>query len=275
MRINTFQFNHLRIVFSCLFAAALLAAPAIAFANCSDLNSNATWNKGLAQLQKQVESAKFNEALETAKPLFAICQDSPALLYFTGQAMQGTGDEERARIYFQKASESLSIMAAEPGLSRQIWYTRYESEHPESSPDAIKENHQTIETLKKQVTDLTEQNHHLELSSVSSAVSTDEESRHYQQVLWSGVGIGIGGLAFAATGIALAVNSDAAKVDNLKLSEEKLHAAGWILLGSGIGLTAAGVIMTAIGGYHYSTMKDDAIMSFQFSRVGASFGMTF
>ncbi len=234
------------------------------------------------QMQKQVESAKFNEALETAKPLFEICQNSPALLYFTGLAMRGTGDEERAKIYFQKSSESLSVMAAEPGLSRQIWYTRYEAEHPESTTAAVKgihqtidEKNQTIETLKQQVNVLNEEKHHLELSSVVSAVSTDEVARHYQQVLWTGVGIGIGGLALAATGTALALTSNAAKVERLKLSEDKMHAAGWILLGSGCGMTAAGIVMAAIGGYHYSSMKDDAVMSFQISPVGASFGMTF
>ena len=279
MRMKNIQYAHL---LSCLIAASFLALPSITFADCNELNSNAAWNKGLSLLQKQVEGAKFSEALETSKPLFAICQNSPSLLYFTGLAMRGTGDEERARIYFQKASESLSIMAAEPGLSRQIWYMRYEAEHPESSPDAIKEVHQTIdeqnqtiETLKQQVIDLTDDKHRLELSSVALSASSDEEARHYRQVLWTGVGIGIGGLALAATGTALAVTSDAAEVKKTKLSENKLHTAGWILLGSGIGLTAAGIVMAAIGGYHYSTTKDDAIISLQVSPVGASFGMTF
>ena len=63
--------------------------------------------------------------------------------------MRGSGDEERAKIYFQKSSESLSIMAADPGLSRKIWYTRYESEHPESTAEALQEKAQTIKVLTK------------------------------------------------------------------------------------------------------------------------------
>ena len=270
--------NHFNLLASCLFAAAI-ASPTLAFADCDALDQNTTWNQGLMQIQKQVESAKYAEALETAQPLFAICQESPVLLYYTGLAMRGTGDEERAKIYFQKSSESLSKMAAEPELSQKIWYTRYEAEHTESTPDAIKEKERTIESLSKQVADLNKEKQHLEQSSVELSASSGNEVIHYHQVMWTGIGIGIGGLAITTVGavlVGLSKDSDEAmEVKTGTLSENGIRIAGWTLLGTGIGLTAAGIVTAGIGGYHYSKAKEDAVMSLQVAPMGASFRMTF
>ncbi|MBQ9816914.1 MAG: hypothetical protein IJM59_05535 [Proteobacteria bacterium] len=263
----------------CVLAAASFALPTAALADCGTLNEDDAWNQGFMHLQKQVETARYSEALETAKTLFTICQDSPALLYYTGLAMRGTGDEERAKIYFQKSSENLSIMAAEPGLSRKIWYTRYESEHPESTADAIQEKEHTIQNLTKEVADLNEENHRLELSSVELTASSGSEAQYYQQIMWAGIGVGIGGLALTATGIALTTISRDEIIkfnkNKDKVSENKIRVAGWALMGTGIGLLASGIVTACISGYHYSRAKDDAVMSFQASPIGASFSMTF
>ncbi len=267
--------RNIGILASCLFAAAI-AAPTIAFADCNALDQNAEWNQGLTLLQKQVESGKYKEALETAKPLFSICQDSPALLYFTGLAMRGTGDAERATVYFQKSSESLSIMAAEPGMSRLIWYTRYEAEHPESTPEALEEKDRNLKSLARQVAELNDEKHSLEISSTELSVASSYEATNYLQVMWTGIGIGIGGLALTATGLGLMLNKKSiVELNNGKLTERDAYTAGWALLGSGIGLTAAGIVTASIGGYHYSKAKDDAVLSFQVSPMGTSFRMTF
>ena len=97
--------------------------------------------------------------------------------------------------------------------------------------------------------------------------------------MWAGIGVGIGGLALTATGIALtAVSKDEIiKINNNKdkVSENNVRVAGWALLGTGIGLLASGIVTASIGGYHYSKAKNDAVLSFQVSPTSTSFRMTF
>ena len=43
-----------------MLAAAGIAIPAAAFADCNTLNENSAWNRGIIKLQKQVDTGKYN-----------------------------------------------------------------------------------------------------------------------------------------------------------------------------------------------------------------------
>lgn len=231
--------------------------------DCSNLSENEAWNKGMSSLQYLYNKGEYDNAIETAKGLFGICADSPALLYYTGLSLEEKGENERALIYYQKASENMTQMSTEPGISRKIWYKRYEMEHPERTEKAVAAQASLIEAQAKQIEEqkaLIEQN----------PLENQEQLRTW---MWTGVGIGGAGIAFLATGAALLAADKKPLNDDLK--ENPKRSAGWALLGTGLGLAVAGGVMAGISGYQYSKAKEDAVMSVSVSPMGASFYMTF
>lgn len=178
-------------------------------------------------------------------------------------------------------------MPAEAGISRLIWYKRYESEHPDRTEDAVAAQNAKLDEIELKNIDLERKVIDLERKVAdfdnqqminASNISLDT-SKKYETILWTGVGIGIAGLALAGAGAGVAQSVDGSglievKDDNgLKVSTKFI--AGWALIGSGIGMTVAGAIMAGIGGYNYSKSKSDAVMSFGVTPVGTSFSMTF
>ncbi|MBO4350498.1 MAG: hypothetical protein J6A01_06100, partial [Proteobacteria bacterium] len=99
------------IKFNYLFAAVVGLAsfvPATAFAeHCDGLEKNASWQAGMANLISQLEKEDYDAAIETAKPLFAICSTMPSLNYYTAMAMQKK-DPQRALLYLQEAAKRTS-----------------------------------------------------------------------------------------------------------------------------------------------------------------------
>lgn len=245
-------------------AAALF--PSISFADCSRLDEDDNWNTGLTKLIEQVNTSQYKEAVETAKPMYGICESSPALFYYTALALRGSGDEERARIYFTKASELTSVMAVESGLSRKIWFERYEADHPESTADAITKRKEEIENLRKELDVQLELNHKQEVELATrtgeiEAVNSKnlDAVKQYKAIMWTGVGVGMAGVVAAGVGGGLVAINDGDK--KIKPSEPKLgdpvdftdtYKASWACLGIGIGLAVSGAIMAGIGGYLYS-----------------------
>ncbi len=244
-----------------------------AFANeCDDLETNTTWQKGMntiAQMQKQ---GNHEQALEETKKLYKICSLAPSLLYMTGESLEATGDKERALIYYQKATENMSQMVVEPGLARKIWYRRYELEHPERTADAISEQQSRIEELTAQAQELEKKN--LELSVKDSLMTNPADG--FKTLMWTGAGSAIGGAVLAiAGGTMLGVIDKNTEIRGGKAHIKSSFLTGYVLLGTGIGLTVLGSAVAGIGGYYYSKTKSNAVMSFNFTGTGASFGMTF
>ncbi len=240
--------------------------------DCSNIANNREWTQNISKLQNYYKAENYDAVIENAKPMFNICADSPSLLFYTGAALEKQGELERALIYYTKASENLTVMAADPGTSRLIWYKRYELEHPDRTEEAVSGQKEKIAELEQKVNDLENQ------SIIESATASLDVSKKYEGILWTGVGLGIAGVVFIGTGAGVAASVEKTELvgsDGNQLNIDKRFTAGWGLLGTGIGLTIAGAVMAGIGGYHYSKSKSDAVMTFNASPMSASFAMTF
>lgn len=251
-------------------AAALLIPFSAYSENCNDLASNTTWIIGMEKLQSYYQSGNYAKVTETAKSLFTICSQSPTLFYYTGAALEKQGDTERALIYYQKASENLTNMSTDAGISRQIWYKRYELEHPERTQEAVAAQQEKIEELSEQVIELEKENAGL------SVLAPNADLDVHKIYMWSGIGTGIAGIVLLATGAGLAFSdADNTQVKNNKAHIKSNYLSGWTLFGTGIGLTVIGAALSGYAGYRYSKAKEDALMSVELAPNGASFSMTF
>ncbi len=260
-----------RILFPAIFLSCFISSQALA-ENCEGLASNPEWTQNLAKIQEDYKAGNYGAVVETAKPMFQICSISPALLYYTGSAIEKQGDAERALIYYTKASENLTVMAADANMSRQIWYKRYELEHPDRTEEAVAAQSAKVVGLEQKVSDLESQ------ALINSTNTSLDESKKHEITLWTGVGMGGLGIILIGTGAGVAASvekSGLVEPDGNKLRINEGFTAGWALIGTGIGLTVAGAVMAGIGGYHYSKAKADAVMTFNASPVSASFAMTF
>lgn len=245
--------------------------PATGYADCNDLSNNPKWTSQLTILKEQVDSKKYSEAIETSKPLFAICQESPALLYYTGLALQGNGDADRAKVYFQKASEATSGMATEPGISRLIWYARYEAENPNRTKESVEKLNAELEKYK--------------IQDVQSSYTDQIVLDRYKATMWTGIGVGIAGIVLTSVGGALVAtqekSNDKSVVRGESLKIRGGYLAGWTTLGVGLGLAVAGAITAGIGGYQYTHLEsnnaapDGADLSFHVGLTGAEMRLTF
>ena len=94
-------------------------------------------------------------------------------------------------------------------------------------------------------------------------LSSDSLRDTYANLLWTGVGIGAGGLALAGTGAALVAISHSSKLEarnedhGYKVSDDPLHATGWVLTGVGAGLVVTGAVLAGIYGYKYKTVNNN------------------
>ncbi len=257
----------------------LFLLPVTAFADgCMDLAKNVAWTASLDQIIQMNERGEYAKAVETAKGMFEICADSPVLLYYTGVALKGAGDVERATIYFQKASENLSKMAVEPGLSRKIWYQRYEAEHPERTEQSVNELVAKNDAMSEEITSLRQQLSEFNLKQNTSFLDVENKVvRNYRAIMWTGTGVGIAGLLVAVGGILMVNFVDNSEDRGASYRVGMPYQAGWALFGGGIGLTVAGAITAGIAGYHYThfTLTQDVGMSFNVSPVSAGLELTF
>ena len=261
------------------FAQAALSS------GCATLAQNQAWNDGIMALRVGVETKDYDAALKAATPLTTICGESPILNYYVGLAMQGTGDNVKALIYFQKASQYMTDFAVPPEIARRIWYARYEGEHPERAEDAVLRRAEENKRLTAQNTDLTEKlaqaERTIENLNLSHKVTIDqmhaEAQSRYAATMWTGVGVGIAGILVGVGGGLLAYFSS----NNEAAAITPQYISGLAMLGGGIGMTLAGAIVAGIGGYQYThvgledTVTDDVSVSFNFTGTGATFGMTF
>ncbi len=277
-----------------LALAATISTNAFADA-CDDLSSNIEWITNFAKLEAAVDNGKNEDALEYAKVLFGICQKSPTLMYFTGRAMKGQGDNDRATQYFIKAAEMTSEVAVDPGMSRRIWAARYEAEHPEASPEGLKAKADENAALLAQNNELkaeldakiVAEKENAARMEVAGVYVQQESKRSWGAALWTGVGFAAAGIALTITGAVLTNSMEKvekigdATSDKSGYAVTKPYVLSWSLLGAGIAMTVAGTAVMGIAGYQYAHIdlnndgEANESVSFNVSPTSISFGMTF
>ncbi len=285
-----FKIRHLVVLLA--MVAGLL--PAMSYAqNCDGLDQNASWQAGMANLIAQLDKEEYDAAIETAKPLFAICPTMPSLNYYTGLAMKHK-DPQRALLYFQEAAKRTSQFSTTTAMSRKIWYELFDAEHPERTEAAVAQLTQSIIGLNNQIesqkTVIATKDDRINAlekqviqadNTANNAVNANnaEVKQNYYRTMWTGAGLGIGGLLVTGGGLAMALLVDNKKEfgsSGYKVSTP--YIIGWSLVGAGAALTVAGTIITGIAGYQYTHIDvpdTDLTLSFDVSPVSATFGLTF
>lgn len=248
---------------------------------CHNLNGNSDWKNGLSSVIADYNAKKYQDALKTAKMLSdTICSESPTLLYTQGKIYEAMEDANKARFYFQKASEATYTFAASPDLSQKIWTARYESEHPDRTEKAVEEQKDRIQALEGELSSLKSQNTSLE----NTAGEVNNMLSVANTWMWTGVGTGILGIALVGTGAGLIVmnNDEPADIhvnlNNLSSPTYKIknsYTAGWTLVGTGVALTAVGIVLAGYFGYQYSNLKEKTDIAFGLTPTGTSFSMSF
>ena len=277
---------------------ALGMLPAISFAqNCDGLDQNSSWQAGMANLISQLDKEDYDAAIESAKPLFAICPSMPSLNYYTAMAMKHK-DPQRALLYLQEAAKRTSQFTTTTAMSRKIWYELFEAEHPERTEAAVAHLTQSIISLNAEIEGqkqiIAKKDEHINdlekqviqadntANNVVNANNT-EVKQNYYRTMWTGAGLGIGGLLITGGGLAMALLVENSK-DSKKEGEGNVYHVnppyiiGWSLVGAGAALTIAGSIITGIAGYQYTHIDvhdTDLTLSFNVSPMSATLGLTF
>ena len=170
-----------------------LGMPEAAFAQdaCLYLTNNSGWNEGIKSVSQLIQAGNYTQARIEAKTLSQICDQSPVLHYMQGKIAQEMGEKSDALLHYQKASEYTYQFAVEPDMARKIWYARYENEHPERTAKSLEESARQNESKIYENT-----------SELMSEFHKDIKARNYK-MMWTGIGLGIGGLALLGTGVGL------------------------------------------------------------------------
>ncbi|MBR4984247.1 MAG: hypothetical protein IKY83_00715 [Proteobacteria bacterium] len=254
-----------------IMAFALPPASASAEDSCDTLSSNKTWSAGITELIQTMKADDMQKAKQQAKALTDICPNAPMLNYMQGKIAESLGEKTEALYYYQKASENTYHFAVEPENAKKIWYTRYETEHPERTASAVTTNSDYVSSLESEIAELKKINHAQQISDT-------------QKLMWTGVGLGIGGLVITGTGLGIVMNQ-AHKYETKKLNSDNpdvqaytfstTYTAGWAFIGVGATLTVTGAILAGIFGSRYAAYQKDSDYSFALTPTSASFTFNF
>ena len=237
-----------------------MAAPDVWANECENLENHDEWNGMMEELLRHLMEQNYDEALEDAKVLFPICKDSPALNYYTGLAFRGKGEDVRAQQYFQIASANTSMFEVDKNLSRRIWYTLYESEHPDRTKEALDKHLELEDAQAKEIERLKGE---LRDSGKVLTIERDKEYLAYKRMMWVGAGVGLSGVALAFAGSVMAVmggRNPAGRADTdtrLRYEINPIYPPGYAMMGVGIGAAVAGAIVTGIAGYKYMRLRPE------------------
>lgn len=256
-------------IIKCIFLAVLifvLPTAASAQDKCATIGSDPEWAAGLKQIVDTMQAEDWQTAKQQAKALSLICPSAPTLNYLRGRIAEQLNEKQEALYYFQNASESTYTFAVDPDTAKKIWYARYESEHPERTASALALKDETTSALETEIAELKKANANAE--------------DNIKTLMWTGVGIGAGGLALTGAGIALIFISHPSKIEQTakgyNVSNDPLYAVGWGLTGLGAGLLVTGAVLTGIYGYKYQKFKaQHNDISFGISPTSIRFSMTF
>lgn len=231
-----------------------------AFADeCDLLNEDATWNDSMIKLIGYMTAQDYDKAEELSHQMSLRCSRSPMLNYIQGKIQEEKSDVDAAKLFYQKASEYTYDFAVAPDTSKKIWYARYEAENPERTQAGILKLQ-----MKKQMTDEALEKseaayHRIELMD-AARVESD-----YNTLLWTGAGIGIGGLVTLLAGGIIAGSldndekyelnrSDRAGIKEYRVTDKFM--ASLVLMGMGATATVAGAVLSGIYGYKISHLGE-------------------
>ena len=258
--------------------------------SCDQISTDNDWITNIQSMKANVAIKQYESALETGRDLYAICSQSPALNYYIAMALNGKGEKAKAMQHLINASENTMIIATPTETSRLIWNALYEFEHPDRTDEAVSAITSENETLKVANQSQAEQIEVLQNEVLALTNQNYQEKRdHIYTNMWTGAGIGIGGLSLTIVGAVLAlvddsyisVSSEKIKISqgmnintnsNYKISPK--YISGVSLLSIGLALTVAGSILTGFYGYQY-THLEEAPVTFDLSYNQISMTMKF
>ena len=249
---------------------------------CYSLDDNAEWKDLFAKFSDAYQKKHYDQALSYTRDLQHICDRSPILNYSIGTTFREMGNMQEALHYYRRATGNKEFNISNEMLQK-FWYAQYEVENAnlicaQSDLDACMkkgaEYKERLEGVLSEHTDL----------QTSYQQYIDEQHHRDAVVMWTGAGIGIVGIAAAATGGALlaANNNPVSKVDisgdgkSSAVHIKTMHYVSVAMLSAGAGLAVAGIIMTGIGGYHYThPLSDNVTASWAVSPNNFEFDLTF
>ena len=215
---------------------------------CSNLNKNEKWNKLSSTLESNIDHEEYYSALETIASMKEICSRSPMLNYSAGVVYRKLGDDTKALYYLQQATLNTEEFSVTGTMLEQIWFERYEAEHPQATQGSIESYQTQIQTQKDLNTKL------------MANIQTLEADRLHSEYtnIWTGVGIASAGVIMAvAGGVVIGVIDNPVSVSSGNhITYNQTRDLGWAFVGAGIGLGIAGSIVAGIAGYRYHQIKE-------------------
>ena len=259
--------------FSALVAAGTIGTTAYAD-GCDNLDKNARWTQLFQELSDQILNNENDAAFETAEKLTAICADSPILNYAIARIYRNVDNHAKELFYLQRATMNTERFAVHPDTMEVLWFERYEAEHPECQKSEKTEK--TIEELNMAVLEAQKQKYETQ---IATERKTYDQADKFRALMWSGVAVGITGIALVTAGsVLLTMNKDEAVDINYSKSQTQVKpiwGVSWGLLGAGIAATIAGAAAAGYGGYHYVRTRNDNTLSFTVSPNSFSLSYTF
>lgn len=238
------------------FLTNIICASALAD-DCENLKTNREWTAGMRQIRADYNNKNYDVVLSRGEELSYHCARSPELNYYIGKSYEAKGLKDDALVYLGIACDSAADFETSPEIVRDIYYSRYELEHPDTSlasVNALKQENARIKhenkLFQEQIEALREYNSTLsntsvqsesesssspviqETISVSNSLNTLEDA--YTGIMWAGIGIGIGGAVITGIGGALVGTSD--KYSHTGFHEEELSAADAVEYGKNPGI---------------------------------------
>ena len=215
---------------------------------CDGLDRNSKWVKLSKSLGQSIDNEDYETALDIVSSMQEICTRSPTLNYSAGIIYRKLGDETKALYYLQIATLNTEEFSVKGNMLEQIWYERYEAEHPMATEGSIQAYQEQIEKLTDENT----------LLSMSLNRSYDDFIEREYASMVAGISIGSAGILSAVAGgvVVGIMGSPVASAGTNKITYNGLRDLGWGFIGCGLGLTVAGSIMTGISGHRYITLKD-------------------